>query len=320
MQNIENLLAKHFAGESSPEEDALVRQFEKDNPEEFKTLRSIWTSGHIEHQEFDTAAAWKSVEQKVVEQKAIELAVEARPEPKILYLQQFRKYAAILFVLLGASYLFITLNQKASMVEVLAKSNQEKVQLEDGSVVYLNNGARFSYPENFAEGKREVRLEGEAFFEVAKDANRPFIVLTEQSSVEVLGTSFNIDSAPMQTEVSVATGKVQVASTSSDESAILTPNQSAIVNSKSFQKRSEVDPNYLAWKTGVFNFENTAIPEVLEELNKYYASEVALRDETETTCMLSSTFDKMELTEIIEIIKLSCSLNANQKNESYELY
>ncbi len=310
MSDIYNLLSKYFDGESSKEEDQLVQQFKRDNPEEYNNLQSFWTQKGIDFKEFDSA-------------KALDEIIQKTAQPKRRNLQPFLKYAvsiaAAFLLLFGGVYLFNVNQVDTLLVQIRAKDHQQKIELEDGSIVYLNANASFSYPESFQPQKRIVTLQGEAFFEIAKDANRPFIVNTNHSEVTVLGTSFNINTTSDQTEVSVATGKVQVNSLTNKESSILLPNQTALNTKTSMKVFPTKNTNYLAWKTGVFVFEKTTIQQVVKELKTVYKKQIKLT-KLDADCLLTSTFDKQDIKEIVEIIQLSCDMKLRQKNKSYELY
>jgi len=202
---------------------------------------------------------------------------------------------------------------------ITAKLQNDKIILADGFIVYLNKHATLSFPKKFDANKRELTLYGEAFFEVAKDANRPFLIHTNHSDVEVLGTSFNVNTTIKQTEVSVATGKVKVQASAHDKSSILTPGQTAEVTEQTLKVYTTINQNYLAWKTGIFEFNETPIVKVVKDLNTYYDNKIQLT-KSDIDCSFTSTFKQRDLKEIIEIIELSCGLQNKQKNEHYELY
>lgn len=309
MSDIYTILSKHFHGESSKEEDQQVEQFKLDNPEEYQSLQTFWTKKEIEVTAFDSSTAWQDIARKAEKPKSVAI---------YRYLKIAASVAAIFLLVSVIGVKLLQQNDSPSIVSTSEESIQ-KLVLDDGSIVHLNAGASLQYPEKFNSKERNVRLQGEAFFEVAKDAQRPFRIQTNHSTVEVLGTSFNIDTDASQTEVAVATGKVKVASLSTKESTILTPNQSALVNEKTLKTFDTKNLNYQTWKTGVFHFDKTTIPQVVKELNAYYENQIVLINQ-DTDCLLSTSFEQLELKEILEIIQLSCNLKLNKKNEAYELH
>lgn len=310
MSDIYNILAKYFAGETSSEEEQQVRQFKLDNPEEYRALRAFWTTKGTKLSKFNTDQAWEKIAKK-----------SNRPK-RVFLLSSLRRVAAVaaIFVLaVTGIYLYNNINTSPAIIQMTASIQKDTVELDDGTIVYLNNKASFSFPEEFDSHKREVTLEGEAFFEVAEDSKRPFIVYTNHSDVTVLGTTFNINTLEEETEVSVATGKVQVKSIINSETSILTPNQAARVTSQGMEVFSTENNNYVAWKTGVFHFDESMLQQVVEDLNSYYGNRIKLIKQ-DADCLFSSTFNQRDLKEIMEIIQLSCDLQLNQKNGYYELH
>ena len=310
MSDIYNVLSKHFVGETTPEEQLLVEQFKLENPKEYHALQTFWTQKDLNLAPFDTAQGWQKV------------ALKAKGPRRVFLYPSLRRVAAIAAVFLitvAGVYLFNHHVISTELVTKTAAIQNERIELEDGSIIYLNKEARIIFPEKFGSEKRELSLQGEAFFEIAKDANRPFIVHTIHSDVEVLGTSFNINTINKKTEISVATGKVKVQSLNSKEISVLIPNQSVLVTDQKMQAFSTNNQNYLAWKTGVFHFNKATLPKVVKELNRYYGDKIILSKQ-EADCLFSSSFNQQDLSEIMEIIKLSCELQLQQKNGVYELF
>ena len=311
MTEIYNTLAKYFSGEANEQETALVQKYKQNNSTEFAQLKALWTERQkVRLSEFNTAAGWQKVQ-------------DVANASKNTHSRGWLKIAALASLLLvGIAGVYYLLHQPPTtmhMVEVIGKKPGDKVELMDGTIVYLNQGAKLSYPKTFDSGSRELNLGGEAFFEVKRDTKRPFIVHTSNSKVEVLGTSFNVDADEDKTEVAVATGKVSVENIVNQKSSILTPDQSATVTDNEVTVFRTVDSNYLAWKTGVFKFENTGLPQVIHELKEFYGDKIQLSDD-KASCSFTSSFDNLTLDEIVEIIQLSCGLEMKEKNGSYELY
>ena len=315
MPDIYNILSKHFAKEASKEENQLVEKFKLDQPEEYKSLKNLWSKSDFPIEEYDKEAAWVKLTNKT-----------AKPNKNKVY-QLYRNIsiAAILLVLVsffavkhfgpeGSAFV-----EPVQIIAIGGPERVKKLELEDGSIIYLSKTAKLSYPERFDRNSRTVSLEGEAFFEIARDETKPFRVKTEHSDVEVLGTSFNVNSMAIQTQVSVATGKVQVNSNSSDEMAILLPNESVVVNNKNFELSKSKNQNYLSWKTGVFQFEDATIKEVVQELNEFYGNKISLKKEN-SDCLLSASFNNLELKQALEIVELSCRLKLKTNKNNYELH
>ena len=169
------------------------------------------------------------------------------------------------------------------VVSQVVKSNprgrKSTIPLGDGTMVYLNSESRISYPDHFPDSVRVIQLEGEAFFEVAKDPARPFIVKTNYLDLKVLGTSFNVKTFSDSDEVTIAlaTGKVEISDVAINEDSgkkvMLNPGQSVKFNKtqRAFGQISAFDPNYeYGWKNGLIYFNKASLKEVIEKLERWY--------------------------------------------------
>src|SRR5690606_20930247 len=191
------------------------------------------------------------------------------PRATVPRLRNWYNYAAaiLLISLLFGAYLWY--KKQASHTELLVESvvpivQRDTIMLMDGSRVILNAGSSLRYPERFSGIVREVYLEGEGYFEVAKDPGRPFIVHAGPLKTKVLGTSFNINAYAGQSkmEVSVLTGKVQVEETKSGRSVDLLPHEKVryTISDDKFAKIEVADINKdLAWNTGRMAFEDAPL-------------------------------------------------------------
>lgn len=146
------------------------------------------------------------------------------------------------------------------------------MMLSDGSRVWLNSETELKYPVIFDKNIREVYLTGEAYFEVAKDAGRPFVVVTPQTRTTVLGTSFNVMAYRGETftEITLVTGAVTVAA--GERECKIVPGQQVAVDNESLEmKRKAVNPAFFAsWKDGLFDFDHMTLSELCVKLSRWY--------------------------------------------------
>ncbi|KAA0992092.1 FecR family protein [Dyadobacter aurulentus] len=155
---------------------------------------------------------------------------------------------------------------------------QYQLSLPDGSRVWLNAASSITYPSAFTGGKREVTLRGEAYFEVTKDAAKPFIVDTEMQRVKVLGTSFNINAYSNEnlSKTTLLTGSVRVNARSDNDDLrnekVLKPGQQSIIGDNGRTVAVlEVDPTTaVAWKNGLFDFHGLNIEEAMKQIERWY--------------------------------------------------
>lgn len=155
-----------------------------------------------------------------------------------------------------------------------------EVVLEDGTHVWLNGGSRLRYPAFFERDRREVTLCGEAYFEVAKDVLRPFVVQTAAANIEVLGTSFNVAAAEVtECITTLVEGRVRLLD-GNERGVVLSPGQQALQNCDGMWEVREVDTRYYtAWKEGLFAFKDCSLRDILGRLARHYSVEFVLEDE-----------------------------------------
>ncbi len=221
-----------------------------------------------------------------------QLQVE-KPRKKTLW-RQWSSVAAVLvlFTVIGAVFLTIDsqrVEEHVNSVTYIEKSNprgqKSTVFLKDGSKVILNSSSSIRYASNFGETHRDIELIGEAFFEVAKNKDVPFNVISGDITTRALGTSFNIKAYPQQEEVKVSlfTGKTKVffndkKDNEQEEGYILDPGQSLSFNSKMrlFEKGQFDSRKVLSWKDGILYFENEKFDNVVSILEEWYDVDITV--------------------------------------------
>jgi ferric-dicitrate binding protein FerR (iron transport regulator) len=202
-----------------------------------------------------------------------------------------------------------------------------EIQLPDGTVVWLNASSAITYPEEFREDTRTLKLTGEAFFEVKKDALKPFIVRTENLFTKVLGTSFNIKAYAGQNklEVTVATGKVAVgemadSTDTGKELASLTPHQrfTYFFKSTEFVKEDSVQIDASkAWVDGKLVFNTATLEEVVQALQRWYDVRITIMAEEKITCTFTANFkDRTPLTDVLEALSLTHKMKYSLEGKS----
>lgn len=155
---------------------------------------------------------------------------------------------------------------------VIPRGGEYKIVLADGSQVWINSQSVLEFPAYFVKGERRVRLKGEAYFEVSKDVEKPFIVEVGNKEIRVLGTSFNVNDYDGKFVTTLVTGTVQVSA--NDKDYILTPSMQVRIEGKEVCVK-EVDVNeFTAWKDGVFIFKKQKLREVMDILSRWYDVDV----------------------------------------------
>ena len=151
---------------------------------------------------------------------------------------------------------------------IVPRGGEYRLELADGTRIWLNAESELEYPEVFG-GERGVRLKGEAYFEVAKDSARRFVVETEGCVVEVLGTRFNVSAYPDEpARATLAEGSVRVGM--GDDVRLLRPNEQAVAVEGGIEVREVDASQYISWVKGEYVFRNTPLREVAAQLGRWY--------------------------------------------------
>lgn len=179
------------------------------------------------------------------------------------------------------------------------------VTLPDGTRVKLNAGTILSYPTEFAKDKREVSLQGEAFFEVAKRKDQPFIVHTKNQQVQVFGTQFNINAYPTSTQIktTLLEGSVQVKELIKGQKVNLLPGNQSVNTGTQLIKQSVNVQQEIAWVYGKFNFDGKSLRQVMDELSQWYAVDVVYKGDVPDVSFFGGTFRTSKLSTILNILK-----------------
>lgn len=235
--------------------------------------------------------------------------------------QRLQRVAAILFipVLLFAGYMYKNRVRDVKMQYVEVKTNPgmvSSIELPDGSKVWLNAGGYLRYPVFFDSDHRNVELEGEGYFEVMHDQDKPFIVKTTSDyAVEVLGTSFNVSAYSDDDfiETTLVNGSVRLNLRHADGSQytrLLRPEEKAIFQKMTRElKISTVNTEYeTAWKDGLILFKNQSMDQVLRMLGRHYNVHFDVADPSIYKSIITAKFKNEQLPQVLEYLKLATGI------------
>lgn len=185
------------------------------------------------------------------------------------------------------------------------KGRQFVLQLPDGTRVWLNAASSIRYPVAFTTGTRKVELTGEAYFEVAPDKNKPFLVnIHNRSEVEVLGTSFNVNAYSDEPQISttLVDGGIRVSAPTGK--ILLKPGQQTQLIGDQLQLIKNPDlSKVMAWKNGLFNFEGAGLKEMMRQLERWYDIEVVYEGNVPDVHFFGKLSRKLDLTTILAALK-----------------
>ena len=294
-------------------------------PEEFETLLNLVKNMDDKDERSRlTYEIWKTERARQALQKPF-LSKREDKKPHILppYRKSYLAYKVVVLLLVVITTFLIYLCQlpgwlkgpKVTYLEKMTLPGQKStILLSDGSRVLLNSGSKLKYPEKFADHNRELTLEGEGFFQVTGNGQKPFIVRSGKLVTTVLGTSFNIKAYPEdpKIEVAVAAGKVEVRSAENDsiQPHLLTPNTIATYNPAVNQiKVDSLDiREFIAWKEGVVKFDGVRFNEVAKTLEKWYGVTVTLENEQIGNCVIFGEFENVSLNSLMQVMQLAIDI------------
>jgi len=339
----ENILLKELEGTISDDEKELLNTWltqSEENREWYNEFRNTWeiTNRFNNIKRIDTAKALKKVKAQIPEFKK-----------RMSFIQRYNRIAAVLFIpmLFFSVWLYLYQNSKpqSAIYKEISTSYgiKHKFNLPDGTIVWLNSGSVIKYPEKFAINKREIFLQGEAFFDVAKDPSRPFYVNLGKLIVKATGTKFNVTAYPEEDiyETSLLSGKVELVKKDENNSEIVVckmlPKQLAIYNKTKENIRlidesddkiektseSEVANNiklssgiiehnkHTSWIVSKLVFRNDPMEEVIKRLGRWYNVNIILEDTLLYDYKYTATFIDETLEQVLELLTLSAPIEYN---------
>lgn len=319
MEHIYILLPKYFNNQCTSEESQMIENWKKENPAEFEAHETIWSqSENHEYIDFDADTAWKELQPKLKDDAST---------TKIVSMSPWYKMAAAAVVLLVCTWAVMQwsgsttddslfaegLNKEFSTTatkgkEISTQTGTLATALASNDKIWLNKNSKV---EDLGDknGRYGVKLvAGEAFFEVNSrkaNPNQAFLVHTSNAVVTVVGTAFSVITENEKTIIRVVEGVVKVAA-SDIQSITLTEGQEAYIIDGGIQKMEKFNQNLLAWKTGKFEFKETALDKVALLLQSFY--DVKIEVAPNLTSTTNGNFDNENIDVILNAIALSSSL------------
>lgn len=187
------------------------------------------------------------------------------------------------------------------------RGGQYQVVMSDGSKVWLNAASSLRFPATFSEGKREVELTGEAYFEVTKNLEKPFFVKIGAVQVQVLGTHFNVNAYPNEEEIKTSLLEGSVKITKGKAIGMLKPGEQAVLNNKKDEVKitnTNMD-KVMAWKNGLFQFDGTDINNIMREISRWYKVEIVYTEKVNMRQFEGKISRNAKLSEVLRILELS---------------
>jgi len=308
------LITRYLSGNAS---NAEVQELEKwvladpKNQELYKNFKKAWVlSGMKENPiSVDVEKSWEKLMGEIKPQAKV---VEMK---KPFFAQRWVSIAAAVLVLMILSIFLLRNSLSSEPYYAQTFDEIEEVQLEDGSTVTLNQRSFLSFANEEEGNVRKVGLKGDAFFDVARDTTSPFIIETQNVEIEVLGTSFYVDSREELGEIQVIVESGRVAVRSGGKEEILTANEKAVFTKSNgaLNKQENDDANYLSIKNQSLTFEDSPLEEVAFALQRQYHETIEIESAGLMDCPLTSEFSNMELRVVLDVIEEALGIQAKRE-------
>ncbi len=327
-----DLISRYFFGEATPREILELSNWVKSDPANasiFTAYRETWQT--IEHSgigsSVDLDGEWDLLKARILvgsEQLAVGRGLLAAGSKLSVTMSWALRIAAVfLLVAIPAFLLYRSFNFPAEKQFSALAGTSEQI-LPDGTVVTLNAGALLTCPSRFEGSFRKVTLQGEAWFEVAHDKSKPFIIASGNTRIRVVGTSFSVNTKTLKNtkEIVLSEGIVRVYFEDMPQTSILLlPGEKGEVNSgnDAIVKSANEDVNFLAWKTKRLVFSNTPLNEVAALLTKVYQTSIRLSGEGLNDCRITATFDRQSLESVLNVLKATLNLQVRNSGTGIEL-
>jgi len=302
-QQLKELLDRYLRGVASPSEEKMLDEFFDSYASEVEDLNFL--------------PAEKALRDEMLQN--IHARVGYRKGPSYNKLVALWLPLAAAIAVFVVAYFFVDLPDEslrsggrkeiALNTDTTAAGQRSVMRLPDGTTVHLNSNSTISYPQAFGP-VREITLEGEAFFEVAKNG-KPFVVYSGNVKTQVLGTSFNVKNrAGKDIEITLVKGKVGVVSPSG-ELLTLEPSQQAVIGMRSNEmiKRSVNVLRYTGWKDNVLFFEQTSLAEVIDTIEEWYGVDIDIANPSIGRCAITAKYQNEPLGNVLSSLQFLFGLN-----------
>jgi transmembrane sensor len=340
-------LIRYLTGESPPGERKQTENLLEENKEVksyFKLLKNIWMNTQEKKNEWDVEKAWNRFSQiaDIPETSTVDYKIPiggTLDERKYFYRNRMSKSSAVfkfaaVFIIMVLTPLFFmwksgffagVIEEEIVLREVVTKKGQfTRITLSDGSRVFLNAESALIFPERFTGEVREVMLEGEGYFEVVHDPHREFRILAAGAVIEVLSTSFNVNTRTDRTKiVSVVVSEGVVALKGGGEfderGVIINGGMMSIwTKDRGASAPVKVDlQNMLAWMRGELIFESTPLEDVIIQLERRYNIVIKVEDESLLSRRLTASYSVETIDDIIKNVALTINVSYRKENDNF---
>ncbi|MCK4879801.1 MAG: FecR domain-containing protein [Bacteroidales bacterium] len=324
-----HLVTRYLSGELSPEELSGFQEVLRKDPGKQELLdefRKIWDStGAVSTEErYDLEREWALMQEKLpgFKNESGFGKTSGGGGRSLLYYSYRIAAVFVVGLMLTLSWFYVT--RMAGMERVVAENEPVEVILDDGTEVIVNRHSRLRYSRKFDQQERKVYLTGEAWFDVTRDASKPFVIDAGAALVEVLGTSFNVNAYKENptVEITVESGMVALSAKQDTKDLIVMKAGSGGTYHKSQRELKLIpssDPNSISWKTRELFFEGSTLREVADLVNRVYGVNIVIMNRELASCPITVTFRDQTLEAILNVLEITLDLQATQVGDEIRL-
>lgn len=315
MENkIEYIISRILSGHASTNDILKLSEWlnaDKKNEDEFQKLKCYMDAEVSFNHSVSPSLSYDKLQRQIRKQKQ-----------KRLWKILLPGAAAIILLLLIPTLFLSKSEEKVQLYTYLSQSNKSEIQLKDGTKVILNKNSQLTYSDAYGKEKRHVELVGEGYFEVAKDARRPFEVQIGNASVRVLGTIFNVEALENNDYITATLIQGSIRFESPKQQVVLLPNQQLKFAKSTHQiDVYSVDTDQeIAWKDDLLKYKSISFVSLLKDLEKIYHVKFAIVNKklTDPSVTVSGTFTKEQsLEQILQVINKSLPIKWTYKEGIY---
>lgn len=321
MENrINHIIARVLSGESSSDDILSLSEWLNENEknrDEFRRLKNYWDADVAFKHSVAPAFSADKLQQKIDVQRR-------QTDRRQLWRNAIPLIAAacLLFILSTAFFLYNTNDRTSEYYTLMTGEHTSNFTMEDGTVITLNKNSRLSYSDKYGKSSRDVKLEGEAYFEVAKDSGKPFQVEMNGASITVLGTHFNIKADAESDDITATLVEGSIRFEGAKQNIVMTPNQQLTFSrstNKVDVKHVDTDP-FTSWKDGLLKYKSIPFIELIKELQSTYKVEIQIDSQElmKPTVTVSGTFSQEQsIEQILKVISRSLPIRWHNSNGVY---
>lgn len=273
-----------------------------------------------EIEQFDTDKAWDKLYARFEKDELLEH--NASRELQVNYTKKWYAIAASIIILLSLFTTWMILSNESWLNKTTYTNNAlspRKITLPDGSWVYLNYQSKIVCSKSFGNKNRNIKLYGEAFFDVQRNENLPFQISLKNAQVTVLGTSFNVYQHDDNVEVIVKSGTVKFTDADLSNTLILEKNERGLLENGQMHKTINHKENYLAWLNKQLVFKQVPLIDAINDINHAFHAEIILADTSLNQLLITTNFTQNNLHEVVAAVALAFNLEIQQKGKKYIL-